>query len=296
MHIQGVNHQQAWQLLKTRQEVPPAATEKAPKPQNTASPAPIETETKAAELSPEQGQEKGVIRLLREGHFKGVADLRLRINFHEELQQTGSREAQEALISGGQELVTTLNGTIEEMGTTFNFEAAALMDDFKETTSPLFSGATDTPFDADTVINTMTDAFGDLLSALNDIKLAAEQENPAMETAAEGGVSATAESAIPAVDMPATDPLAEENSSAAQATLAFSNALANLQQWFDTEKDALETKIAATQSLPELSSPRGKGVAHERFLAIYNSLQTPTSSTGDETGGSQPEGSIQTEV
>ncbi len=290
MHIQGVNHQQAWQMLKTRQESPQAGTETVPKPQNTASPTPIETETKAAELNQEQGQERGVLRLLREGHFQGVADLRLRINFHEELQQTASREAQGVFISGGQELVTTLNGSIDEMGTAFNFEADALMDDFKEMTGPLFSGATDKPFDADAAMEKMTEAFNGLLSALNE--LAVEQESSVME-AVEGGVSATAESALPGVDTPATDPLTEGSSNVAST---FKDALANLQEWFDKEKAALETKLAATQSLPELSSPQGKGAAYERFLAIYNSLQTPTSSTGDETGGSQPEGSIQTEI
>jgi len=46
-------------------------------------------ETSAQEASSVAAQEdsraKGVLRLLQEGHFKGVADVRLRINFHEEL-------------------------------------------------------------------------------------------------------------------------------------------------------------------------------------------------------------------
>ncbi|MHC4645926.1 MAG: hypothetical protein ACYTBJ_10500, partial [Planctomycetota bacterium] len=33
----------------------------------------------------QEGERKGVIRLLQEGHFKGVADVRLRINFFDEL-------------------------------------------------------------------------------------------------------------------------------------------------------------------------------------------------------------------
>ncbi len=44
------------------------------------------------ELEPTEGEDteetqeaKGVLRLLQEGHFKGVADIRLRINFSEEL-------------------------------------------------------------------------------------------------------------------------------------------------------------------------------------------------------------------
>ena len=40
--------------------------------------------------------EKGVIGLLLAGHFRGVADARLRINFYEELQQRNSQAAQAA--------------------------------------------------------------------------------------------------------------------------------------------------------------------------------------------------------
>ena len=36
---------------------------------------------------------RGVIRLLLEGHFKGVADVRLRINFQDELADAGFQEA-----------------------------------------------------------------------------------------------------------------------------------------------------------------------------------------------------------
>lgn len=49
------------------------------------------TETKPTVQDSRQipGQEKvkGVVRLLHEGHFKGVADIRLRINFHEQLHR-----------------------------------------------------------------------------------------------------------------------------------------------------------------------------------------------------------------
>ena len=38
-----------------------------------------------AEESNNSEDVEGIIHLLQEGHFKGVADVRLRINFHEEL-------------------------------------------------------------------------------------------------------------------------------------------------------------------------------------------------------------------
>lgn len=55
----------------------------------TKSQAQIEEPVVAEEPEPTEGEEtqeaRGVLRLLQEGHFKGVADLRLRINFAEEL-------------------------------------------------------------------------------------------------------------------------------------------------------------------------------------------------------------------
>lgn len=43
--------------------------------------------TESPEASPARA--KGVLRLLEEGHFKGVADYRLRINFFDELSELG---------------------------------------------------------------------------------------------------------------------------------------------------------------------------------------------------------------
>ncbi len=50
------------------------------------SPAPPQVENQAVQ---DDEKVKGVIRLLQEGHFKGVADVRLRINFFDELTALG---------------------------------------------------------------------------------------------------------------------------------------------------------------------------------------------------------------
>lgn len=42
-------------------------------------------------------QEKGVVGLLQERHFHGAADVRLRINFYEQLQLSVSQKAGEVL-------------------------------------------------------------------------------------------------------------------------------------------------------------------------------------------------------
>ncbi len=72
------------------------------------------TEPPVAEPQVEEPQEvengdgekmRGVIRLLLEGHFKGVADVRLRINFYEEL---AALEAGELKASAGEEIDNVL--------------------------------------------------------------------------------------------------------------------------------------------------------------------------------------------
>ncbi|MFH1370642.1 MAG: hypothetical protein ABII09_05080 [Planctomycetota bacterium] len=55
-----------------------------PQPEQQTSAA-LSDEVDSVEQSSEDNGVKGVLRLLQEGHFKGVADVRLRINFHDEL-------------------------------------------------------------------------------------------------------------------------------------------------------------------------------------------------------------------
>ena len=54
------------------------------------------------------GRGRGVIRNLEAGHFKGVADVRLRINFHDELAQRAAARGGEALADGAESLVATM--------------------------------------------------------------------------------------------------------------------------------------------------------------------------------------------
>lgn len=41
----------------------------------------------SGQVQDSSGQAQGALRLMQEGHFKGVADLRLRINFADQLQE-----------------------------------------------------------------------------------------------------------------------------------------------------------------------------------------------------------------
>ena len=60
-------------------------TQLAPDPENTALAEATGTSEPTTEGEKTTGRANGVLRLLESGHFKGVADVRLRINFHEQL-------------------------------------------------------------------------------------------------------------------------------------------------------------------------------------------------------------------
>ncbi|UCF42881.1 MAG: hypothetical protein JSV99_09895, partial [Planctomycetota bacterium] len=64
-------------------------------------------------------QTKGVIRLLQEGHFKGVAEVRLTINFFDELTSIEAgqlKEAADGRISGIIEAVATPDDLLQALG------------------------------------------------------------------------------------------------------------------------------------------------------------------------------------
>lgn len=67
--------------------------------------------------SPEGDGEKtrGVIRLLESGHFNGVADVRLRINFFEELSSRAEAAAAPRIEEGATELVSQIEAKVGEL-------------------------------------------------------------------------------------------------------------------------------------------------------------------------------------
>ena len=67
--------------------------------------------------NPKRGKRKcaGVIRLLEEGHFKGVADVRLRINFYEELSARAAASGTQAAETGTADLIGDVSAKAQEL-------------------------------------------------------------------------------------------------------------------------------------------------------------------------------------
>ena len=139
-------------------------------------------------------QEKGVVGLLQEGHFQGVADVRLRINFHEQLQLMMSQKSGEVLQTESRELMIELESKVQSVGEEFQVaeQAADLLTSFKEQTEGLL-GTFEGGDDSSSVIGGLRDAFADLLASLQTIA-------PADEAEADSGVAG--EAAVAGIEAP----------------------------------------------------------------------------------------------
>ena len=191
---------------------------------------------------------RGVLRLLQEGHFKGVADVRLRINFFDEL--TAMEQNQTDQIVGEK-----IDGLLESV------------------TSVLRSGELpETPLDAyiDPFEQAVKESKEDFLAAevRSTVTLMSDLES-AVETLVlsltEVSASTTAENPV-AKDFPA-DVETDENTPVSDLITAVRAA-------FSTAMDDLTEALSGSAVLPELSEPNGKGVAYDKFLSIYNEMQT----------------------
>lgn len=208
-----------------------------------------------------KGQAKGVVRLLQEGHFKGVADVRLRVNFHEQLTESNAAATQtnyaEAIAEFEANIEVVFTNFLEGFVPTEEQSAAAteLFNAFKSTVSEIanaFLGSGGSDFASLTAdIDAEFDAFIiDLQTALGITP--AEVETPEAPESPEGAVSDSPEVQV-------------EDSLLDDFRAAFA--------------EDLQALIAAIQNgiqdLPELSGPNGNGKAYAKFLEILEGLQAP---------------------
>ncbi len=203
------------------------------------------------------------MRLLQEGHFKGVSDVRLRINFSDQLSAIEAAKLQAVAEQKVNAVLESVGGIVnsflaaEENGLTE--EQTAGVSELQETFFQAASGYTNEP------VTDLNNAFEDFVEALRDLfappDLTQEENN-----------TAEAESA----DAP---------------ELPWQTFIKDLQFAFTTATNELTQAFAEVRILPELSEPNGNGVAYEKFLAIYNELrglQTPS----DEQPNSEPLDSV----
>ena len=225
---------------------------------------------------------KGMLGLLAEGHFKGVADVRLRINFHDQIQ--AMKDADLRQTAG--ESFETFNGSIEG-GITALKDSEQLSDEqlaaltaFEENLGTAQSDFLDSkPLSIEGLMGSLQTEFDALAGVF--ISSADNTEDSEGQEGVEVAAAEVIEETDPA-EAPAETPVADESVILAPgveevpeetSVLDLFNAL---QDSFNAAKDNLESELNSAHTLPEISSPHGKGRAFEKFLAIYEQMQNGT--------------------
>lgn len=205
---------------------------------------------------------RGVLRNLLAGHFKGVADVRLRINFFDELSAAADESAAATASEEVDGLINTVNSQIDKLLSGLEIEQDA-SDGVAELLAE-FGTAVDEGLDQfssdgdrEAFAQVIQSSFDSFVQQLRDLLYPSEQPelpptddpDPADKTTDDGTVAA-----LEGDEIPADDPLGDLIS-------AFSEALASL-----------TLSISISSELPELSEPSGNGIAYDKFLAIYNEM------------------------
>jgi len=270
---------------------PNAIAAHAKKPvKNQAEPAPVEnTEPDGVETVESEEKGGGVLNLLQSGHFKGVADVRLRINFAEELNALQNQQLQENAANEFE----TFNEAIEPpMG---DLEAAApltedqgtAISDFRTAVSDAQSRflSSETPS-----IEELLETFGIAFTNLSDYfpapEIPVEEPQPTVEPTTEEPPTEQppvepAGTEEPPVEgpVPAGEPTGPETTGPIELVepeTTVYGLFMELSEAFGEALAALETGLNETESvLPEISEPSGNGKAFDKFMAIYEAMQNP---------------------
>jgi hypothetical protein len=247
MKIDGITLQQKLFMKPKKEEQIEPEVEQTP--QNSTSPSQFEgpPSTEAQPELQEIDSEKGVLRLLQEGHFKGVSDVRLRINFFDELAAFEAAKSQTVT----EEKVNNVLESIAGVVSPFIVNGNGLTEEQATKVTELHQVFAETAVEyQNEPVADLTDAFNQFLEALRNLGISPEQIKEENTTPDNENSDTT-----------------ESSSTTEQPWQTF---LENLQSAFTSASDEFTKAINDLQILPELSEPNGNGVAYEKFLAIYN--------------------------
>jgi hypothetical protein len=218
--------------------------------------------------------ERGVIRLLQDGHFKGVADVRLRINFYDELHSIEHQNLQTVVENGVKNIMESVGGSIDSF-----LSSAASAEEISKSINDLEDGFVD-------AINQSKEDF--LISNGSSKDAFLTGINSAFETfvLSLGSTLAMNPAEASKDDLPSADHNMgqpsdvtdlENNSNAelapTQEYQPFSqDFIDKLRSTFTGALADLSENIIEIKVLPELSSSKGNGFAYDKFLTIYNNM------------------------
>ncbi|MDB4539696.1 hypothetical protein N9231_04680 [Saprospiraceae bacterium] len=212
---------------------------------------------------------KGVIRNLENGHYKGVADVRLRINFQAELAAIEKQKSSEALRQAAPVLIervaTEFDSLIKNSQLNEKQTAAAneLFVQFESVATDTLSDLSD-PQNAIERLRANSVDFLDSLSQLfnQEAVITPATEAPELESASEIDVKLLEVQSNSETKPVVTNSGADASNLFAKFSFVVNDLFDNLQ---------LSSKHP---SLTEPFSPENNGVAIEKFLAIYRESLT----------------------
>ncbi|MHC4112261.1 MAG: hypothetical protein ACYSUY_14405 [Planctomycetota bacterium] len=303
MHIDGVNAGNGLALGLTKVHVKNEDDQGVPEPtannitgENTPS---VQTSDSTSETSEELA---GVILNLMDGHFKGVADVRLRINFQEEIEAIEAAERQAiaeeqfgqilesvtvtgddepplesttALVAESQEqtdepAVTDLDGVAELQ--------EALTDDInaiKESYFGTLASSDELADDLWAVFNNFVDSMLELYPPPEEAPPEEPKHIPPLEPEPAIATVLESEPVSESEPVPESEPLIESEpvtDPEPEPTPDIQGYLEDLETAFSTAIDDLIEALNMVSVLPELSGPSGNGTAYQKFVSIYNEL------------------------
>lgn len=292
---------------------------------------PIQEQTQSSEIVEPDATEseasetevtKGVIRNLLDGHFKGVADVRLRIIHFDELAAIQAEELKaiaEEKVTGVLEAVGSGVDNILGAGELFATEQAS--EDKTETVLELHQHFVDTVLQlkedfqsaempsASNLVSGIKDAFAEFLEFLKNLLIpiveeesqtgeitittATDTQKPTLgeleqptgdePIITEMTTSQVEEPVLTELEPPVVEmPVVDEPKSPVPTEQNYQGLIDELSSVFATSITELTEALNGVQVLPELSEPSGNGVAYEKFLAIYNQMWN-VESDGDDT-------------
>ena len=283
------------------------------------------TDEAAVTKAPDGEKQPGVIRHLQEGHFKGVADVRLRIVHAERLAALQQGQTISSIAENAGALTTALSSIIADLDaeTPVSDEAAGADEATAETTAAAADalGAFEESVAAavaelENGDTTDIAEFRDLVQAsfaalieqlgLNEPPVVAPADDtPVDGEAGEVAASPVTEGDVAEIDVLAGDIEVTQTAEGEATAVDTRDYLAELTAAFQTSLDAL-LDTASESILPPISEPNGNGKAFDKFMAIYEGLQSSPVDTDvpvdgeptdvvpiEETSGAEPSLDIQ---
>ncbi len=303
MDIQGINHANASSALL--RDVPPHEPTDASTQGSTGhlqasgSNQAVQVEP-TSDGEPEPAMPSGLLRLMQQGHFQGVADLQHRIQYDEQISALEDQATAENVASAIDGIIEAVDTQIEgltaeqqesiaDAKATFDSAVRAVLGDFVDSFVDSFadsfgdSATPATPSEGGGITEVRA-AFETLEADLQAILNPTEPNEPLTiegeATAADAPVlegedpANAAPVGVQVVDgEPSNDPVVVEDPAGTTETTF------DAQAFFTALSESFESEFAVlseaydTQILPPIAEPVGHGSAYDKFLAIYQQLQ-----------------------